>query len=82
MSLAEQLDKIRAGAATRIPAEKRAVMAAATTALRASGILDSVVKVGQQLPGFALPNAEGDEVRSGALLARGPLVLTFFRGTW
>ncbi len=82
MSLAEQLDKIRAGAANRIPEEKRAVMAAATTALGASGILDKVVKVGQQLPEFALPNADGDEVRSGELLARGPLVLTFFRGTW
>ena len=57
-------------------------MGAATTALRASGILDSVVKVGDQLPDFALPNVEGTAVRSGDLLARGPLVLTFFRGTW
>lgn len=82
MSLAEQLDAIRAGAATRVPQEQRAVMAEATNALRASGILDAVVKVGDRLPDFTLRNADGGEVRSPDLLARGPLVLTFFRGTW
>jgi hypothetical protein len=82
MSLAEQLDGIRAGAATRIPEGKRAIMSAATVALRESGILDGVAKVGDQLPGFALPNADGGMVQSADLLARGPLVLTFFRGTW
>ncbi len=82
MSLAEQLDGIRAGAVTRIPEEKRAIMSAATAALRTSGILDGVAKIGDQLPGFALQNADGETVQSSDLLARGPLVLTFFRGTW
>jgi len=50
--------------------------------LRASGIMDRVIKVGDRLPSFALPNAYGQEVRSGDLLAKGPLVLTFFRGAW
>ena len=39
MSLAEQLDTIRAGAAARIPPEQWAIMTGATTALRESGIL-------------------------------------------
>ena len=82
MSLAEQLDGIRAGAAKRIPEDKRAVMTAAISGLRKSGILDGVPKAGDRLPEFALQDAEGDEVRSGTLLARGPLVMTFFRGTW
>ncbi len=82
MSLAEQLDGIRAGAATRIPEEKRAIMGAATAALRETGILDGVAKVGDQLPGFAMPNADGETLQSSDLLARGPLVITFFRGTW
>ena len=50
--------------------------------LRASGILDGVIKVGHRLPPFALQNAFGQEVRSSELLANGPLVLTVFRGTW
>ena len=54
----------------------------ATEELRASGIMDRVIKVGDRLPAFALPNAYGREVRSDDLLAKGPLVLTFFRGSW
>jgi peroxiredoxin len=54
----------------------------ATDDLRASGILDGVIKVGDRLPPFALQNAFGQEVRSSELLANGPLVLAVFRGTW
>jgi len=82
MSLADQLDAIRAGAAKRVPPEQRAIMAEATNALRESGILDGVPKVGDPLPDFELRSAEGEGVRSRELLARGPLVLTFFRGVW
>ena len=38
--------------------------------------------VGDKLPGFALSNAYGQEVRSVDLLAKGPMALTFFRGGW
>jgi peroxiredoxin len=54
----------------------------ATEDLRAAGILNSVIKVGDRLPPFALKNAFGQDVRSSELLARGPLVLTVFRGSW
>jgi hypothetical protein len=54
--------------------------ASATEDLRVSGIMDRLIKVGDQLPSFALPNAYGQDVRSSDLLAQGPLVLTFFRG--
>ena len=82
MTLAERLDTIRQGADKRIPPDKRAIMHRATDDLRASGILGGVVKVGVQLPPFALKNAFGQETRSPELLAGGPLVLTVFRGTW
>jgi hypothetical protein len=82
MSLAERLDSIRAGAATRVPPEQRALMSRATEELRHSGILDGVIKPGAKLPDFALANAQGTTVRSDALLAQGPLVLTVFRGSW
>jgi hypothetical protein len=80
--LAERLDTIRQGADKRIPADKRAIMHRATDDLRASGIMDGVIKVGDPLPPFALKNAFGQEVRSSELLAKGPLVLTVFRGSW
>ena len=34
------------------------------------------------MPDFVLPNAEGELVFSDELLARGPLVICFFRGDW
>jgi hypothetical protein len=82
MSLAQTLASIREASAKRIPPEKEAVMHRATEELRSSGIMDGVIKAGDRLPAFALPNAYGRKVRSDDLLAKGPLVLTFFRGSW
>ncbi|MBM3560579.1 MAG: hypothetical protein FJX53_12025 [Alphaproteobacteria bacterium] len=82
MSLAERLDTIRAGAEKRIPPERYAIMLRAAAELRASGILDGAIKPGDRLPDFALENAQGAIVRSAELLARGPVVLTVFRGSW
>jgi hypothetical protein len=82
MSLAERLDTVRAAGAARLPKEAQAVMHAATDSLRASGILDRVPKAGAIAPGFTLPNTQGQPVDSAALLRRGPLVLTFYRGRW
>ena len=82
MSLGERLDAIRAAGAKRIPVEKRAVMGAATQALRESGIDRGFIKVGDPLPKFTLDNARGQVVRSADLLSRGAVVLTVFRGHW
>jgi hypothetical protein len=80
--LAEQLETIRQGVDNRVPPDKRAIMHRATADLRASGIMDRVIKVGDSLPLFTLKNASGQAVRSADLLATGPLVLTVFRGSW
>ncbi len=82
MTLASKLDAIREGAAKRRPAEQLQAMARATRALRESGIMDHVVRAGDRLPEFALANRSGIPVRSADLLARGPLVLSVFRGSW
>lgn len=50
--------------------------------LRESGILESALNVGDKAPEFELPNAVGEIVKSSEILAKGPLVLTFYRGGW
>ena len=40
------------------------------------------LKVGDRMPSFLLPNAEGHLVFSDDLLRQGPLVVNFFRGNW
>ena len=82
MSLAEKLNEIKEGAQKRIPPDRFAIMLRATKDLRASGIMDGVLKVGDRLPDFELKNAEGDIVRSSELLSQGAVVLTVFRGSW
>lgn len=82
MSLAEKLAATRAASAGRIPADRQAIMHRATDDLRRSGIMDRIVKVGQTAPAFALANHDGRRVSSGELLAGGPMVLSFFRGSW
>ena len=81
-TLAERLDSIRAMAKTRIPPDAQAVMQRNVDDLRASGLLKRIVAVGQPAPKFSLPNAAGAQVGLDGLLARGPVVLSFYRGRW
>ena len=82
MALQEKLDSIREAARTRIPPETRAVMECSVDELRASGIVQRVARVGQPAPEFTLPNAAGTPVSLAGLRARGPVVLSFYRGRW
>jgi len=65
-----------------MPAENVRIMHKATDELRQSGIQEKVLKVGDTFPAFELQNQDGKVVRSEDLLAKGHLVLTFYRGVW
>ena len=82
MTLQEQLDAMREASKARIPPETRAIMQRSVDELRASGIMNRVARVGQTAPGFTLPNASGQSIRLTDLVARGPVVLSFYRGRW
>ncbi len=74
-------EKRAKGEAKRAP-EVIAVMNGATEALRESGIMEGVPRVGDRAAQFARPNLDGSTVRLRTLLKRGPVVLSFFRGRW
>ena len=82
MALQEKLDAIREMAKTRIPPEARTIMERSIADLRASGIMNRVAQVGQAAPDFTLPSADGQSVSLAELRARGPVVLSFYRGRW
>jgi hypothetical protein len=82
MTLQERLDAMREASKARIPAEARAVMLRSIDELRTSGIMDRIARVGEKAPDFTLPNASGQPVRLADLVARGPVVLSFYRGRW
>lgn len=82
MSLEEKLASVRARVANVIPPEKQAIMHRATADLRASGIMDRILPVGATAPAFELTNHDGRRVASADLLPGGPMMLSFFRGSW
>jgi hypothetical protein len=82
MSLKDRLDAVKAQSKTRNPPEAQAIMQRSIDDLRASGILSRVPKVGDRAPDFTLPDSNAQPVSLKDLLARGPVVLSFFRGRW
>lgn len=54
----------------------------ATADLIASGAAARALKAGDKAPDFTLGDPEGRPVSSADLLARGPLVVSFYRGVW
>lgn len=50
--------------------------------VKATGVLGTMKNVGDTAPAFALPNAVGAQVSSADLLAKGPIVVVFYRGAW
>jgi peroxiredoxin len=58
------------------------VMHRATAELKASGAAQRALKVGDKAPAFTLKDPEGKDVSSAALLANGPLIVSFYRGVW
>ena len=64
------------------PHEAIEKMHRATEELKASGIEDRALKVGDSAPNFTLFSQEHIEVASADFLSKGALVVSFFRGHW
>lgn len=82
MSLQEKLDAFKARFEATASPEAVALMHRATDDLRRSGIMERVLRVGDKAPHFELLNARGEIVSSRYLLAKGPLIISFYRGVW
>ena len=76
-TLASQLNDIT----TSIPAEIGGRIDSGVDGVTSSGVAPGLA-VGDLAPGFALSDAEGDQVVLADLLAEGPVVVTFYRGEW
>lgn len=86
-SLQQKLDEFKkavdsGGPPFNAPPEVIEKMHRATAELKAAGIENGALKVGDRAPSFTLFNQDHVEVASTELLRRGPLVVGFFRGHW
>jgi peroxiredoxin len=87
MSLQARLDAFKADFEAgrppyNVPFSVIEVMRRATRELIASGLAQHALKAGDVAPSFTLSDPEGAPVSSADLLAKGPLVVSFYRGVW
>ncbi len=82
MALQDTLDQMKAEFVAKAPKEALEIMNRATEDLRASDLMAGHLKAGDLAPAFTLPDQSGTQVSSADLLAKGPLVVSFYRGVW
>src|ERR1700753_1553950 len=87
MSLQDRLDAYKAEWESgrppyNVPASVVETVHRATDEMIASGQAECALKQGAKAPKFLLSDADGNPVSSEELLAKGPLVVTFYRGVW
>lgn len=67
---------------TSVPSDIKDPILKAKDDLAVSFDKSRVIKPGETLPSFSLPDATGQEVSSSTLLAQSSLLITFYRGGW
>jgi peroxiredoxin len=81
-TLSEPLTDYRAGWRARVPADRQASMDQHVAHLAASGIARTAKQVGDRAPEIRLRDQHGEIFDVATLLAKGPVVVTFYRGGW
>jgi peroxiredoxin len=82
LPLQGKLDALSTAFDAAVPPAVSEALHRGTRELIASGAQNRALKAGDIAPSFTLPDAEGNLVSSKTLLAKGPLVITFYRGAW
>lgn len=82
MSLQEALQEFKERVVAQLDPKDVAKMDQATEELIRSGLAEGAKKKGDRAPDFTLPNPNGEMVTLSRLLDQGPVVVTFYRGTW
>jgi len=82
MNLEDTIKKLKKEIGAQSSKSTTRTMERAIEKLDDSGIARRCVKTGQKTPAFYLKNTEGKIISSRELLKVGPLVISFFRGSW
>ena len=82
MGLTEQLNDLKQQLGREIPREILVEIGQFVQGLVQSGIEKTSCRAGNRIPSFLLPGVFGKPVSSEDILAKGPMVLSFYRGAW
>jgi hypothetical protein len=80
--LQDQIREFQQQMLPKIPKEILDTFAQTTAELVKTGIAERALHEGAKAPEFTLPNARGQQVKFSDVLAKGPAVVTFYRGGW
>ena len=82
MGLQETLDAMKKESIKGRPPEVVKALAGEVAKLVKSDIVGRVIKTGETLPLFSLPDEKGNLVTLRDLLSHGPVAVSFYRGMW
>ena len=81
-TLNDRLAAMRETAARNLKPEVAQLLERHIDELRSPNATNHPLKAGDAAPAFILKDLDGNRVSSADLIARGPLVVSFYRGTW
>ena len=82
MGLTEELNDLKQKLGQEISRETLKEIGQFVQGLVQAGIEKTSCQAGDTIPSFTLPDVSGKLVSSEDILARGPMVLSFYRGAW
>ena len=82
MSLQDKLDAFKTQFKSQAPEAAFNALTKSTQELIESGQAERAIKAGDAAPDFTLNDQDGNAVARADLLAKGPLVVSFYRGVW
>jgi len=81
-NLSERTEKTREAFISALPDDQRNIVGSAFAELMASSVAAAARDLGDRAADFELPNVRGGTVSLHAALEEGPVVLSFYRGSW
>jgi peroxiredoxin len=80
--LSDQLGVVRLRQKKQLKPAQQAAISGSTAELKKQGIGKSAPKKGDTMPDFTLPTTGGGSAQLSELVKAGPVVVTFYRGSW
>lgn len=81
-NLEQQIEGLNENLAKQLPTEVLEVFGKSIQDLKANGIAESSIDIGEKFPDFTLPNTNDEMVELKKLLKNGKVIVAFFRGSW
>jgi len=82
MSLKAQIDAYNVQKEAKLPADVLALMDTTNEELIAQHIKDNALQIGAKVENFSLVNHNGESIELNDLLNKGPVIVSFYRGSW